>query len=59
VIVAAVDVNQLADEVAGIVGGEEDDDVRDVLRLGSAAGRATAIGPIHSVCSGRSTSITS
>src|SRR2546427_9305827 len=42
VIVAAVDVDELADDVAGVVGGEEDHDIRDVVGLGEAAGRIAA-----------------
>ncbi len=38
-VVAAVDVDELADDVAGVVGGEEHDDVRDVLRFGEPTSR--------------------
>src|SRR5713101_8119584 len=36
-IITAVDMNEWADDVAGIVCGEARDDVRDVLRLGDPA----------------------
>src|SRR4029453_326390 len=42
VIVTAVDVDELSDDVASLLGCEEDDDVGDVLRLGETAGRVGA-----------------